>query len=259
MIHKPLIIANWKMKLPPKEALILARSIVPPLKSASTGHSRYSFVICPSFESLAAVGTIFKKTPIALGAQDCFWEQGGAYTGEVSPSTLKKIGCSHVIIGHSERRRYCAESDEMIAKKMAAVSETPGLEPILCIGESLGIRKKGTYRAYIQKQLDAGIALIPRSKRTQFTVAYEPLWAISTMGTGLPITPDHCEEVTQWIRTCLRHTLPNARIRIIYGGSVDAENIMSFIMPDISDGVLIGGASTTLRSFKNIITTLYKP
>lgn len=259
MTRKPLIIANWKMKLLPKEAVILARSIVPTLKSARTGHSRYSFVICPSLESLSAVGTILKKTPLALGAQDCFWEQGGAYTGEVSPSALKQIGCSHVIIGHSERRIYCAESDEMIAKKMAAVCQTPGLEPILCIGESLGIRKKGTHRAYIQKQLDAGVALLPHSMRTQFTVAYEPLWAISTMGTGLPITPDHCAEVTQWIRTCVHHTLPNAHVRIIYGGSVDVENIMPFIKPDISDGVLIGGASSSLRSLKNIITTLHKP
>lgn len=256
---KPLIIANWKMKLLPNEALILVRSIVRPLTSASTGHSRYSFVICPSLESLSPVGTILKKTPLALGAQDCFWEREGAYTGEVSPSALKQIGCSHVIIGHSERRLYCAESDEMIAKKMAAVCQTPGLEPILCIGESLGIRKKGTYRAYIQKQLEAGVALIPCSKRVQFTVAYEPLWAISTMGTGLPITPDHCAQVTQLIRTCLRHTLPNARIRIIYGGSVDALNIMPFIKPNISDGVLIGGASCTFRSLKNIITTLHKP
>lgn len=256
---KPLIIANWKMKLLPNEAHILARSIVPLLKSASTGHPRYSFVICPSFESLSVVGIILKKTSIALGAQDCFWRKSGAYTGEVSPSALKQVGCSHVIIGHSERRLYCAESDEMIAKKMAALCQTPGLEPILCIGESLGIRKKGTHRAYIQKQLNAGIALIPRSRRTQFTVAYEPLWAISTMGTGLPITPDHCAEVTQWIRTCVHHILPNARIRIIYGGSVDAENIVPFIKPNISDGVLIGGASTTLRSFKNIITTLHKP
>lgn len=258
-MQKPIIIANWKMKLLPKEALMLARTFARTLKNAGGGHSRYSFVVCPSFESLSVIGTLFKKTSLALGAQDCFWEQSGAYTGEVSPTALKQIGCSYVIIGHSERRLYCAESDEMIAKKMVAVCETPGLEPIFCIGEPLGIRKKGNYRAYIQKQLEAGIARIPRTQRVRLTVAYEPLWAISTMGTGLPITPDHCAEVTQWIQTCLRQSLPNAHIRTIYGGSVDAGNIMPFIQQGYSDGVLIGGASSTLRSLKNIVTTLYKP
>ncbi|MBI4253346.1 triosephosphate isomerase [Candidatus Uhrbacteria bacterium] len=256
MIRKSLIIANWKMKLSPREAFSLTRSIVPYIRVAAGARSRNSFVICPSFESLSCVGMLLKKTPIALGAQDCFWEQSGAYTGEVSPTALKESGCSYVLVGHSERRLYCSESDSMIAKKMAAACETPRLQPILCIGESLAIRKKGTYRSYIQKQLEAGIALIPRTKRVQFCVAYEPLWAISTMGIGLPIGPEHCAEVTTWIKTLLSQKLPGAHVRIIYGGSVDSENVMPFLQRGVSDGVLIGGASLTVRSFKKILTVL---
>lgn len=255
---KPLIIANWKMKLLPQEQERLARAFV---AMAKNGQDTVSLVVCPSFESIGAVGRIFKGSPIALGAQDCFWEESGAYTGEVAPRALKKLGCSYVLIGHSERRVFLGETDEIVAKKVAAAYGIPGLQPILCIGESSAIRSSAAHLDFLKKQLTAGLRLVPRTKRVPVVVAYEPLWAISTaaqlVGTrGKPITADDCGEVYNFLKKILVRIRPASATAVLYGGSVDGGNALSFVRPGIADGALVGGASVHANEMKKIIHTL---
>lgn len=252
---KPLIIANWKMRMLPIEQQRFARTIVRAVGSASDTHT---LAIAPTFESLALVGEVLKTTPIALCAQDCFWEERGAYTGEVSPRALKALGCRFVLIGHSERRAYLAESDEIVARKIAAASAVPGLQPILCIGEDLTARRDGGYRAFLKSQLAAALKRVPKSAHIRLVIAYEPLWAISTAAelTGIKghsITPEDCAEVYRFLKKTLARTYPHVSASILYGGSVDASNIVSFVQQGVSDGALVGGASVHLAQMKKII------
>lgn len=252
---KPLIIANWKMRMLPIEQQRLAHSIVRAVGSASDTHT---LAIAPTLESLALVGETLKKTPIALCAQDCFWEERGAYTGEVSPWALKALGCRFVLIGHSERRVYLAESDEMIAHKIASAFTVPGLQPVLCIGEGQPARRDGSYLAFLKGQLAAALKRVPKAVPLRLVIAYEPLWAISTAAEltgskGRSITPEDCAEVYRFLKKMLARTYPHISASILYGGSVDASNVVSFVQPGVSDGALVGGASIHLTQMKKII------
>jgi triosephosphate isomerase len=237
-----LLVANWKLN-PEKlsVAVKLAKAI-----------DKKCVVICPPFPFLAAVGKVLKYAK--LGAQDVFWEDKGAYTGEVSPMMLKDLGVKYVIIGHSERRRWLQETDEMIGKKVAAVLRV-GLKVILCVGEPWSIRKKGlaAAKSFVRKQLKEDLRGLPLGTRRQasdVTIAYEPVWAI---GTGRSDKPAETVEMAKFIKQFLHSTFYILNSRILYGGSVDSKNVGNFIKYREVDGALVGGASLKADEFKEII------
>jgi triosephosphate isomerase len=248
-IRKILIAGNWKMNKTIPEAI----SNIKELRSAiSDVIGGVEVLVCPAFTALFAVSNEVKGSNINIGAQNIFWEQNGAFTGEVSPAMLKDIGCSYVIIGHSERRQYFLENDEIVNKKIKAAIET-GLVPILCIGETLEERKSGITFKVIEKQIKNGLASL-RSEQVGLSVlAYEPVWAI---GTGKIATPEQAQTAHDFIRKTCAEIYDSEiadRVRIIYGGSVNHANILELIRkPDI-DGALVGGASLGVDSFTKII------
>lgn len=258
------IIGNWKMYLSPHESEKLARGLVLGYKLKAKS---YQLVLCPSFDSLLTVGKIIKKSPFALGAQDVFWEEKGAYTGEESVGNLKEIGCQYIIVGHSERRHQLGETDEIVAKKFTAVLRA-GLTPILCVGETAAELKSGKKKQVIQRQLTTALSLIgnchpagdhPKGEKLEIEnliVAYEPVWAI---GTGTPETPEGARITHKFIREFLNKKFPeiSKHIHIIYGGSVNSPNIAGFLRYSEIEGALVGGASTKLKEFVKIIQLTY--
>jgi len=254
MRNQQLIVGNWKMKLAPDESEQEARSLVRFIKKSEQGLSHLSIVICPSCESIDRCGAILKKnrSSLLLGAQNCSWEKRGAYTGEISASSLQSLGCTKCIIGHSERRTLLLESDALIHKKIMTILSGTAITPILCIGENKKERGAGKVKQVLRRQLRS--ALLGISVGRPIVIAYEPIWAI---GTGTPITPLHCKEAYQFIHSeCALLGIAAKYRRVIYGGSVTAENVLHFIKRGISDGALIGAASSELESFKNILTLL---
>lgn len=251
MKKNPLVIANWKMKLMPSEAIQLARLYVR-FQRGRKEHP-FTFAMCPSSESIAVVYNVIRSSSLRLGAQNCFWENAGAYTGETSPATLRALGCTYCIVGHSERRQYLGETDDMIAKKISAILAIPGLIPVVCIGENASHRKNNTYRPFLKAQLAACFHCAKPRKGQAIVIAYEPVWAI---GTGRPNTPKDCAEIYELIRSFAAQALPYARISVLYGGSVTAENIHSFISNGVSDGCLIGGASVIHKEFSALYRAL---
>lgn len=251
---KPLIIANWKMNVSARQSVRLAKIAL----GAYDHHAMKSFslVLCPSFENISAIATLAQNTGVDIGAQDCFWETRGAYTGEVSPRALKDAGCSYVVLGHSERRMYLGETDTIIARKVSAAVSIVGLTPVVCIGESRATRKVGNHLVFLRKQLSESLRHIPRTTRKRIVIAYEPLWAI---GTGTPIVPADCARVYRLLTAHTHRLFPHARIQMLYGGSVTAENVASFIAQGVSDGALIGGASSKLNEFKKVLKQLLHP
>ncbi len=247
------IIANWKMYLTPSESAKLARSLVSNIRSSARGGSRVKLVICPSFDSLEIVGKIIKKSPFVLGAQDVFWQEQGAYTGEESVKSLKELGSKYIIVGHSERRYNFGETNEMVAKKFRAVLGV-GLTPILCIGETRAEHDADKRNQVLERQLVSALSEIRnlKLKIIDLLVAYEPVWAI---GTGTPETPENARDAHKFIRDLLNKKFANLNkhTRVIYGGSVNFKNISGFLKYSEIDGALIGGASTKLGEFVNII------
>jgi triosephosphate isomerase len=209
-------------------------------------------VIAPPFTALAALQDHLRATPFYLAAQDLFWENSGAYTGEVSAPMLVDVGCTYVIIGHSERRQYFGETDETVAKKVAATLQA-GLHPIICIGEALAQRQAGETFTVLERQVRHGLAACLSTAMSQVVLAYEPLWAI---GTGVTATPDQAQEVHGFLRTLLTQVWGESvaqTVRIQYGGSVRSENIAALMAkPDI-DGALVGGASLDAMTFAQIL------
>jgi triosephosphate isomerase len=209
-------------------------------------------VIAAPFTALAALQDALRATPFHLAAQDLFWENSGAYTGEVSAPMLVDVGCSYVIIGHSERRQHFGETDATVAKKVAAALQA-GLRPIVCIGESLAQRQAGETFAVLERQVRHGLAACQSATMPQVVLAYEPLWAI---GTGVTATPDQAQEVHGFLRTLLMQVWGESvahTVRIQYGGSVRPENIVALMAePDI-DGALVGGASLDATTFAQIL------
>jgi triosephosphate isomerase len=244
----PVIAGNWKLYKTTAEALGLVSSLIPLVKNTSG----VEIVVAPVFTVLGNVNGALSGTNINLAAQDCFWEEEGAYTGEVSPRMLRDAGCSHVIIGHSERRQFFCESDETVNRKIrAALNE--GLIVLFCIGETLAEREADKTFVILKKQISGGLAGISRDQLANIIVAYEPVWAI---GTGRTATDTQAQETHSFIRDFLSGLYDNEtsdNMRILYGGSVKPENIKGLMtQPDI-DGALVGGASLKAESFAAIV------
>ena len=246
MARRKIVAGNWKMNKTPSEAGALVDELIPLVKSDDV-----DVVFCVPAINIIPVGEKIKGTNVALGAQNMYYEESGAYTGEIAPSMLEEAGVKYVIIGHSERRDYFKETDEMINKKVLKAFEH-GITPIICCGESLTQRKQGIYIDWIRMQIKIAFQGVTADQAKTAVIAYEPIWAI---GTGETATSDQAQEVCAAIRTCISEIYdgPTAEaIRIQYGGSVNGKNAAElFAKPDI-DGGLIGGASLK-ADFGNIV------
>ena len=246
-----LIVGNWKMNKTASEAAAFVRQLKERLPAPST---TVELVVAPPFTALESVRiALGPSSPIQLGAQNMFWEDRGAYTGEVSPPMLKDLGCRYVILGHSERRILFGEQGDRIQKKTRAALNH-GLRPILCIGETLAERENGTTDDVLTQQLHDGLSGLTREALAAVTIAYEPVWAI---GTGKAATVDQAVAAHHTIRRVLAAFASPAIAdctRILYGGSVTPENIESLLASDQVDGALIGGACLQVESFATIAT-----
>ncbi len=241
-MRRPFVAGNWKMNTTEAEAVVLAREV-----AEQTAGAPCEVAVCVPFPHLASVRQALAGSHVRLGAQDVYWEPRGAFTGEVSVPMLQDY-CSHVIIGHSERRQLFGETDDWVNRKLAAVLASP-LDPIVCVGELLQERRAGETEKVLERQLRLGLSGIALSGRV--TIAYEPVWAI---GTGETATPEVAQQACAFIRGVLRELAPAAAdlIRIQYGGSVNPENAASLLsQPDI-DGALVGGASLKAGQFAAI-------
>lgn len=248
MPRRLFIAGNWKMNTSSASAAGLAEALVKKLASVEA----MDLAACPPFVHLQAVGKILAGSPIALGAQDLFYENDGAFTGEISAAMLKDVGCTHVLCGHSERRHVIGETDELINRKLLkALSE--GLSPILCVGELLAEREAGETQEVVTRQVRLGLEGVSAADMAGVTLAYEPVWAI---GTGVVATTDQVQQVHQMIRQLLGELFGPAtggNTRIQYGGSVKPSNAAGLLAcPDI-DGALIGGASLKAADFAAIV------
>jgi len=246
-MRRPIIAGNWKMYNTPSKT----RALIEELKPQVAG-SRPEVVVCPPFVCLPAAKEALAGTDIKLGAQDVYWESEGAYTGEVSPEMLKEVGVEYVIIGHSERRQYFHETDETVNKKTLFTLKN-GLIPIVCVGETLEQREKGITMELVEKQITAGLADLNGVDPDRLVIAYEPVWAI---GTGRTASSKDADEVIRFIRQVLGKMFTREfadKVRILYGGSVKADNAAELMnMPDI-DGGLVGGASLKAKEFSRIV------
>jgi triosephosphate isomerase len=241
--------ANWKMNKVSSETREFIARFFPEVK----GVSDVDIVLVPPFTSLPHAAEMIKQTNIMLAAQDVFYEEKGAYTGEISPSMIKDVGCKFVIIGHSERRQYFNETDEIVNRKIKA-AQKEGLSVIFCLGESLEEREAGRTFDIIEREMNQGL---DGTNIENIVVAYEPIWAI---GTGKTATPEQAQEVHAFIREKLRIKYGNKSvdIRIIYGGSVTPENVDSLMACADLDGALVGGASLKVESFVRIVKFIKK-
>ena len=237
-MRKTIVAGNWKMNKTPKEALELIET----LKPIVTGRDDVEVVFCPPFIDLMLAVEAVKGTPIKIGAQNMYFEESGAYTGEVAPNMVKEAGCEYVILGHSERRAYFGETDETVNKKVLKAFEHE-LKPIICVGETLEQREQGITEDLVRLQTKIALKDVPAEQAVLAVIAYEPVWAI---GTGKTATSVQAEEVCAAIRKVLTEIYDEEtaeKIRIQYGGSVNAGNAAElFAMPNI-DGGLVGGAS----------------
>lgn len=255
MSSEKIIIANWKMKLSLDDSVKLAKKIKTKFKSVSGG----DIVICPNFLSLLQLGEIFKGTKIGIGSQDVFWEEKGAYTGEISASMLQEAGCSHVIIGHSERRKFLMENYEMIHKEIKAVMAVEDLTPVVCIGENWDERKTDRRDFVLFDQLQQALSGLNIVGNQQIIIAYEPIWAI---GSGTAIEPSEAEYAHKIIRLTLNDMfgmkIVKNNFKIIYGGSINSKNVDGFIDLDNLDGMLVGGASLDADEFYKVAKAVFK-
>lgn len=243
-MRKPIIAGNWKMFKTETEAIDFVKNLKP---QVSDVYDR-TIVVCPPFPNLSKVYDEVCDSNITLGAQDLFWEEEGAFTGEVSAPMLKAVGCTYVIIGHSERRQYFGETNETVNKKLLAAIKHK-LDSIVCVGETLEQREKGITFQVVEKQIKEGFKRLETRDWRLVSIAYEPVWAI---GTGKTATPEQAQEVHAFIRSLLPKEIAN-EVRILYGGSIKPENIKELMaQPDI-DGGLVGGASLEVDSFVKII------
>ena len=234
------IAANWKMNKTPTEGVDFVNSLRPYLEQID-GVDK---IVCPSFISLRSIAEALSDSEIAAGAQNMHYEASGAYTGEVSPSMIKEL-CEYVILGHSERRQHFGETDEMVAKKVSAALDI-GLKPILCVGETLVERQSGDAQVVVQRQMRAALREV-RSLQ-DLIVAYEPVWAI---GTGVPASPTDAQKIMEFIRALMLedYGMGAYDLPLLYGGSVNAENVGSFVtQPDVNGG-LVGSASLDVEGF----------
>jgi len=244
-----IVIGNWKMHLSVRESVALARGSILFLRGKTTAPE---IILCPTFTALSEVQKVLSRSRVKMGAQDLFWETAGAYTGEVSPRQIKDVGCSYVIIGHSERRHQMGETDEMVGKKVTAALAA-GITPIICVGETKEEREEGNQEAVIKRQIKAALAGIKLSSKESIIFAYEPVWAI---GTGNPAMPADAVAMHALIRaSAVAAGIKTAQVKVLYGGSVDKKNAYSFLREPEVDGVLVGGASIKLAEFEGILKT----
>jgi triosephosphate isomerase len=243
-----MIAANWKLH----KTIAEARQFVERLCHQCPDPGEMDVVLAAPFTALAALHDCLRSTPYLLAAQDVFWEDHGAYTGEVSAPLLVDVGCSYVIIGHSERRQYFGDTDETVGKKVAAALRAD-LHPIVCVGESLAQRQAGETFAVVTRQIQQGLGACDAQALARLVLAYEPLWAI---GTGVTATPAQAQEVHRHIRSVLSQGWGEAiarATRIQYGGSVRPDNITALMAEDDIDGALVGGASLDVAVFMQLV------
>jgi triosephosphate isomerase len=250
--RKPIIAGNWKMNQTHTDALSLVRTLSYELREKD--YDRCEVVVCPPFTALRTVQLVLEDEylPIGLGAQNLFWEDEGAYTGEVSGVFLKALHCAYVIVGHSERRKYFGETDETVNKRTLAAFRHD-LKPIVCVGETDDEHEAGQTEAVVERQIRDGLANLSGEQLSQIVVAYEPVWAI---GTGKAATAEDANETIGYIRKTLAAISSDAvaqGIRIQYGGSVSPGNIAQFMSQPEIDGALVGGASLDPKSFAMIV------
>lgn len=247
-MRKPVFGGNWKMNKMVKESI----EAVKQLKEELGDVERVEVAIFPPFTSLWAVKKIIEDSRIGLGAQNMYWEEKGAYTGEVSPHMLLDAGCKYVILGHSERRQYFGETDAGVNRKIKAALSL-GLTPVVCVGESLKEREAGRAEEVVESQVKKCLEGLDLQQIKKLIIAYEPVWAI---GTGKIATPHQAQEMHSFIRGILEELWGKkicSSVRIQYGGSVKPENIKELMkQPDI-DGALVGGASLIINSFVKIV------
>jgi triosephosphate isomerase len=246
-MRRSIVAGNWKMHGSRAENARLVEALTAQFPAESPAQC----IVCPPVVYLFEVGRMLRDTPIELGAQSVCAEGGGAYTGEVSATMLKDVGCTYVIVGHSERRALYGENNVLVARKFAA-AQSKSLIPIFCIGEQLSERESGQTNEVIAKQLDAVLELCGAGALANAVIAYEPVWAI---GTGRVATPDQAQEVHAFIRgrIAARDAKIAAEVRILYGGSVKASNAAELIAMADVDGGLIGGASLKAEEFLAIL------
>ncbi len=248
MPRKKLIAANWKMYKTPAQAREFLAAFLPLVR----GHERDEIVICPAFVAIPAAVEAAKGSNLAVGAQDVHWEKEGAFTGEVSAGMLKAAGCSHVIIGHSERRQYFGETDDTVNAKLRAALAA-GLSPIVCVGEVIEERDAGLTEDVLRRQCTGALRGISGEDAARLIIAYEPVWAI---GTGRTATPQLAAEAHLVIRSEAAKALGRERadtMRILYGGSVKPENATALMSESEIDGALVGGASLDPGSLEKIV------
>jgi triosephosphate isomerase len=248
MARKKLIAANWKMYKNPAQTEEFFAAFLPQVFE----HTRDEIVVCPPYIDLHAALKAVEGSQIGIGAQDCYWKNDGAFTGEVSAPMLAAIGCTHVIIGHSERRQFCGDTDDTVNLKLKAVLEH-GLTPIVCVGEVLEEREAGLTEDVLRRQCVRAFHAISGKKAAKLVVAYEPVWAI---GTGKTATPQMAADSHILIRGEAAKAFGDdfaAQLRILYGGSVKPENSKALMSEEEIDGALVGGASLDPKSFAAIV------
>lgn len=251
MARKNLVAANWKMN----KTIADSEAFVTELKSGLGGVGNCDLLVFPPFFSLPRVSAMLRGTGVATGAQDVFWEERGAYTGEISCEMIRDAGGTYGLVGHSERRHVIGENDEIINKKLRAVLNG-GLLPILCVGEQIEHRESGGHESVVRGQLDAALSGLSGEEIARVVIAYEPVWAI---GTGKTATPADAVNMHVFIRGWIRDSFGDAAaesLRIQYGGSVKPSNAAELLGEEEIDGALIGGAGLEAQSFLAIASAL---
>jgi len=247
-MRKPVIAGNWKMYKTIAEAVDFIDKIKP--VAAQAGHCEV--IVAPSFTALAAAAAAAKGSKVLVAAQNCHWDKEGAHTGEISTGMLRDAGCTHVIIGHSERRHDCGETDEQVNKKLKAALAA-GLTPIVCVGETLAERENGETEKVLERQFTGAMAGLTPADFSRIMIAYEPVWAI---GTGRTATPEVAEEAHGFLRSLACRQFGEGEadvVRILYGGSVKPDNVGALMAKKEIDGALVGGASLKVDSFKALV------
>jgi triosephosphate isomerase len=247
-MRRKLLAGNWKMNLDRAGAVALAQALVAGSKDATD----VDLLVCPPYVYLDAVAGVLKGSRIALGAQDVYHEAPGAFTGEIATSMLKDLGCTHVILGHSERRHLMGEDDQAVNRKLHAALAA-GLTPVVCVGEQLSERESGQTQAVIRRQFEQSLAGISPEQMRKIVLAYEPVWAI---GTGKVATPEQAEEVHSDLRKLLQdryNAEVASEVRVLYGGSVKPSNTAELVGQPNVDGALVGGASLKAEDFLGIV------
>ena len=249
----PLMAGNWKMNLNHQEAVVLVQKLSWTLSDKKHDFGKAEVAVIPPYTDIRSVQTLVDgdRLSIKYGAQDVSTQDSGAYTGEISAAMLAKLGCSYVVVGHSERREYHAESDEVVNAKAKKAIDA-GITPIVCVGEGLEVRKAGQHVEHTVSQIDGSLAGLSGEQVAELVVAYEPVWAI---GTGEVATPEDAQEVCAALRSRVAESWGQDaadKVRVLYGGSVKAANIAGIMAKTDVDGALVGGASLDAEEFGGI-------